>query len=252
MIKKNLTLAIVATLVAGAPLAGHGQVDQSVIESIRQNDRHEHLLRVEAEQILMASRAGSANTLVQPSGAACVQSPFPSTPGSPVYKGQISNYSDSFSVDIWRVGCDSVNSNILVRVYPISNEPFICDIYPHVIQNEDQYDVTIVSNTDTYSSFCDFLLLPKTFLLGQSSSKLGFDDEAAFTLVWHGTYINIGPYNGTLSGCANGGISHYTPATGTLNIPSVELPSGKCYDATLQIIPPYDTLNFTLTGAIKK
>jgi len=239
-------------LCAGAPIAGYGQVDQSVIESVKQNDRQENLLKIEDEQQANApgNQGQDGGLVISQATGYCVSYPFPSTPSGIVSQAVINYVGDTFNVKVWRVGCDATNSNVLVRVEPITQPSWVCSASFSVIQNQDQFDAKLSETIG--SSFCDDLLVPKTFLLDQWSFGTHFDDDASFDIVWGGTTINVGPYAGAPSGCAQGGVSHYTPATGTLNIPSVELPSGKCYDATLQIIPPYDTLNFTVTGAVKK
>ncbi len=243
----------VFALAACLPLASYGQGDQDINQVSQQNDRHENLLRIEAAQHLSSGNASAQGSEV---GAAatgyCVQPPFPSVPTGTVYQATVTYVGGVSNVKVWRIGCDATNSNVLVRVEPVTQSPFICSSSLKVLQNGDQYDARLAESTSSSSSFCDDLLVPKTFLLGQWSFDVQFNDDAAFTIVWGNANINVGAYSGQAAGCAQGGISRFTPATGIVDIPSVELPTGDCYDVQLLRVAPFDSFNFTLVGATKK
>lgn len=238
---------LIAALAACLPLSGYAQPD-SVAAAKAENDRHENLLRIEAER----QAAANNPTVSAMATDYCVSLPFPSTPSGEVYEGVVNHLDDTFNVKVWRIACDDINSNVLVRVEPVSKEPSICSSNLHVLQNENQYSAFLTDATISGFSFCDKLLIPKTFLLAQWSFGALFNDDAAFSIVWGDATINVGAYAGQQSGCAQGGVSTYTPATGMLAIPSVQLPSGKCYDVEMQRIAPFDTLNFSLSNAVLK
>lgn len=216
-----------------------------------QNDRYENLL-LEAEQQRYSELTESEIRSMPLTSGSCINSPLPVTPTGTVWQERLSYSGDTFDIKVWRIGCDATNSNVLVRIYPVSTDVFICSSRFKVIQNADQYDVKLTDSPNGVS-FCDDLFIPKTFLLEQWSFNLQFKDDAAFTLFWDrqsDKRLNIDAYLDQSSGCSQGGITTYSPSTGIVKIPSVELPSGKCYNVEMQRIAPFENLDFTVTNAI--
>ena len=229
-------------------LQSHAQGVLEADEMKKENARFEHLLNQEREQLSGETPSLDAQTKAT---EFCVSAPLPSTPSGQVWQGRWTSFGDVYDVKVWRVGCDAKNSNVLIRIEPVTVAPFICSSLFVVLQGGDQFDSTFITDGTGGLGFCNDLFVPKTFLMEQYSFKTNFNDDAAFTLVNSYTpaeQIKVGAYGGQLPGCSQGGIATYEPSTGVVNIPAVELPSEKCYDVNMIRTSP-DALDFSVIKA---
>lgn len=154
------TNRLIIVLVSSLSLSGYGKTDDFGY-SEKYIDKYEHLLSMEAEHQVSAD---SQTVSVSATGY-CVSPPFPSFTSGSVYQGAVTYAGKLFNIKVWRIGCTASNSNVLIRIEPRGQSAFICGTSFHIIQNLDQYDAILTKSTDELSSFCDDLLVPKTFLL---------------------------------------------------------------------------------------
>lgn len=243
MIKKSLSSLLFCSLCCASFMAAsYSEQDYS--------DMSEDFLKQEAElQYSSVEHATEYDTST--SDEFCVGTPLPTEPSGQVWQKTLRLQSHDFVVKIWRVGCDANNSNVLVRIES-NGGMFFCSSSWGVLQGGDQFDVKLTTQPGG-TSFCDNLIVNKTFLLEQWSFDVPFNDDAAFTFYADGDNtqrIEVGAYNGQSLGCTQPGISSFSPDTGVLTIPSVQLPSGKCYNVTMWRMPPYDSFNFSVYSAV--
>lgn len=245
MIKVTVLLTCIAI---SLPVFNAAAVDD--LESfMKENDRAENIFRNEQEQFLIGDRlAGSESFEVLAINPFCVKTPLPTTPSGMVWKRRFSKGTTAFDLLAWRIGCTNAQSNVLIKIIPVSASPFICSSSFTVIQKNDQYGWKLTSAPNG-SSFCDDLLIPKTFLMEQWSFDQHFDEDLAFTIVWDSDStqrLSLGSYNNIPSGCPQGAIGKFSPTTGIMTIPNVQYPNGKCYSFDMKRIAPFTNLNFNV------
>lgn len=243
-------MKIVATPAATFVLFGFlSAAEESIAEVheslLDENDRAESLHRANldlADQLLSSAQQGSDSEQEY-----CVSAPLPTAPVGEVWE-QTFTYSDvTFVAKAWRVGCDESNSNVLIRFEPQS-DAFICGASFAILQNEDQFEIKLTDDSGG-SSFCGDLFVSKTLLVEQWSHHVKFNDDASFTLVYErnpGQRLDVQAFDGEPRGCFAGGIASFSPMTGVLNIPSVQLPTGACLDVEMMRTAPFDWFNFTV------
>jgi hypothetical protein len=133
---------------------------------------------------------------------------FPPVPGTPNYT-LFAESTDRFKLVFWR------QAGIpFVRITPLTGNPtFICGASFEVIASVSlkQYGFNLphlikMSNVnliaEDYSSFCDDIYEPKTFIWGQWSHEPQYDDSKAFVMIhwWNDEYIIIPAADGSLRG----------------------------------------------------
>jgi hypothetical protein len=162
---------------------------------MRQELMDEHVRREQAEAV--AHDQASINATISPT---CLPAPLPSSPRPPVFTMQAASFREPLRFDVWREPCKDNSGLIvpLIRATPLSSTPFVCSSAFTVIQAGTQYDIQLSnSSTSSFSSFCNDLFVPTTFLIAQSSFDPQFDDTQAFQLIFEGDSIWGPTINGT-------------------------------------------------------
>jgi hypothetical protein len=158
--------------------------------SLRQELIDEHARREQWEQAETLSQDQANISALIPS--TCLPAPLPSSPRPPVFTMQAASFREQVRFDVWREPCKDNSGLIvpLIRATPLSSTPFVCSSAFTVIQAGTQYDIQLSnSSTSSFSSFCNDLFVPTTFLIAQSSFDPQFDGTQAFQLIFEGDGI---------------------------------------------------------------
>lgn len=121
--------------------------------------------------------------------AGCLSAPLPTTVGSPTYTFTIIwSQTDQARLDLWRQPCanNPAQAAILVRITPITVEPFVCSVNFDIIQDGIQFDARISPSPTGSTSFCNDLFVASTFLLTESGGSAILNPLNAFTLIHSG------------------------------------------------------------------
>jgi hypothetical protein len=136
--------------------------------------------------------------------AGCVLLPLPTTPVPPVYTGAIAWLSDQARLELWRQPCanDASQFAALLRVTPITPEPFVCGINFFITQGATQFQAT-VRTSQTGSGFCTDLPGPQTLLLTEEFGASGtLNVVGGFSVVHDGVtstqVLDVPPRGGAL------------------------------------------------------
>jgi hypothetical protein len=175
---------IVASFVCFAALASHG-LAQSTMDDVwlREYLRELEMSRERAESERQGT--GEVPLAISPT---CLPGPLPANPRPPVFSGNAAWFDSRMRFEVWREPCTDGSGRVatLLRVTPLSGQPFVCGSSFTVIQNNIQYNSVRLPQTSTDAgSFCNSVLIPTSLIISQFTTGPQFDDLQAFSLI-HG------------------------------------------------------------------
>jgi hypothetical protein len=118
----------------------------------------------------------------------CLPGPLPTNPRPPVFSGNAAWVDSQMRFEVWREPCTDGSGRMatLLRVTPLSGQPFLCSVNFTVIQGNLQYNLVRLLQTSTNTgSFCNTVLIPTSLIISQFTTGPQFDDLQAFSLI-HG------------------------------------------------------------------
>ena len=141
------------------------------------------------ESVLDAGSGGAA-VQVELKALGCVNTdPMPTAPqpGAESVAFDGTTYSAGFHAVIWRQTCATTvtTSRLFIRVTPTLSAPFLCGLDFHAIVTGAQHAVGLQPNGGSSATFCDYLYVPTTWLIGQYSGD-NYDRDQAITFIYDG------------------------------------------------------------------
>lgn len=177
--------AIVAGIVCFGALASYG-LAQSTTDDVW---LREYLRELEMNRGRAESERQSTIEVPLAVSPTCLPGPLPTNPRPPVFSGNAAWSQSQMRFEVWREPCTNGSGRMatLLRVTPVSGQPFVCSVNFTVIQGNLQYNSVrlLQTSTDT-GSFCATVLIPTSLIIDQFTTGPQFDDLQAFSLIHDG------------------------------------------------------------------